>query len=68
MKNLTIRQVNDLHSAFRRLLPRVARRTNVDRTYVNRIIKGQRNNLKIKHLLIRETQKILNTLTHRNNS
>jgi len=40
MKTLTIRQVDELHSAFRRLIPRVACRSNVDRTYVNRIIKG----------------------------
>jgi hypothetical protein len=30
MKTLTIRQVNELHSAFRGLIPRVARRSNVD--------------------------------------
>ena len=68
MKTLTIRQVDELHSAFRRLIPRVACRSNVDRTYVNRIIKGQRNNHEIERLLICETQKILNTLTHRNDS
>ncbi|PWT89808.1 MAG: hypothetical protein C5B55_10705 [Blastocatellia bacterium] len=58
-KVLTIKQLNQLHLAFCKLIPRVAKRADMDRSYAYRIIKGQRRCEPIKLLLLEETRKIL---------